>query len=71
MHTIENRFGGRFYPTQEIVQLFDLINGERTYGEIEERFFSDRQVDATPYRELFRNWIDLLADHAIVEWQKL
>jgi flavin-dependent dehydrogenase len=71
MNTIENRFGGRFYPTEEIVQLFDLINGERTYGEIEERFFRDRQVDATPYRELFRNWIDLLADHAIVEWQKL
>lgn len=71
MNTIENRFGDRFQPTPEIVQLFDLMNGERTYGEIEERFFSDRQVDPAAYREGFRNWVELLADHAIVEWQKL
>lgn len=71
MDTVENRFGGRFQPTPEIRQLFDLMNGERTYGEIEKCFFSSKQVNPAVYRGLFRSWIELLADYAIVEWQKL
>jgi FAD-dependent halogenase len=71
MNTIENRFGGRFQPTAEIEQLFGLMNGERTYGEIEKRFFSEFQVDPAAYHEVFRNWVELLADYALVEWQKL
>ena len=71
LKAVENRFGDRFQPTLEIEQLFGLMDGERTYGEIEERFFSDRCVDPALYSEQFRNWIELLADYAIVEWQKL
>lgn len=71
LKAVENRFGDRFQPTPEIEQLFGLMDGERTYGEIEKRFFSDRSVDPALYSEQFRNWIELLADYAIVEWQKL
>ncbi|MBV9689285.1 MAG: tryptophan 7-halogenase [Ktedonobacteraceae bacterium] len=68
---VENRFGDRFQLTREIETLLGLLNGQRTYREIERIFYTALQIGPDSYHEPFRNWVELLADYGIVEWQKL
>ncbi len=66
---IENCLGDRFQPTREIETLLSLLDEGRTYREVAQRFCTTFQIEESYYNEPFRNWVELLADYGIVEWQ--
>lgn len=64
-----NRFGDRFLAAPELVALFAVLGAGCPYGEAQRRFCEARLIPEGACRAEFRNWIEVLADHALVEWR--
>jgi flavin-dependent dehydrogenase len=64
-----NRLGDRFEATPELVTLFEVLDGGCRYEEARRRFCAALTLRGGDYEQRFRDWIELLADHALVEWK--
>lgn len=69
LSAVENHFGDRFQATHEIDVFLELLDGRRTYREVQQQFLRIFELEAEDYEEPFRNWVELLASYGIVEWR--
>lgn len=66
---VANRLGDRFAATSALVTLFSLLREGCPYTEAQRRFCAAMAIPAGPGRAAFRHWIEMLADHALIEWR--
>lgn len=66
---LSNRLGDRFAATPEIAALFTVLGTGRSYEEARLRFCAAAAVPEAACRSGFRDWIELLADHLLIEWR--
>lgn len=64
-----NRFGDRFLASPELVTLFAVLGAGCPYGEAQQRFCEAQLIPEGACRAGFGDWIEVLADHALVEWR--
>jgi flavin-dependent dehydrogenase len=64
-----NRLGDRFEATSALVTLFAVLGVGCSYAEVRRRFCAAMDIPADTGRAEFRDWIEMLADHALIEWQ--
>jgi flavin-dependent dehydrogenase len=67
---VSNRFGDRFEPTRQLEALLEALNGECAYHEVERQVCKALDLDPEACSDGFRRWVELLADHALVEWRR-
>lgn len=64
-----NRLGDRFEATPELVTLFAVLGTGCPYAKALSRFGEALALPDGECQSRFRDWIELLADHALVEWE--
>jgi halogenation protein CepH len=64
-----NGLGDRFEATPELVTLFAVIGAGCPYAEARRRFCETMAIPAGHGRTQFRDWLEMLADHGLIEWQ--
>lgn len=69
--TVVNGHGCYFAVTPEIEKLFAALASEITYADLEKTFQSQFGGSPEKWRTTFRQWLDLLAGNALIEWQFL
>ena len=63
-----NRFGDRFQATPELEALFASLQDGPACAELERRFGRALGTEVGGRRPAFRRWLELLAEHALIEW---
>lgn len=64
-----NRLGDRFEATPELTALFGVLGDGCPYQEARRRFGDAAKVSGDAGDTGFRDWIELLAGHLLVEWE--
>jgi len=65
---VRNRLGDRFAATPELAALFAVLGEGRPLAEIRRLFRQKAPDTGAGCSSAFDAWIELLADHALVEW---
>lgn len=66
---VTNKLGDRFEATPALVTLLAVLGTGCSYAEVRRRFWEAMDIPADTGRAEFRDWIDMLAGHALIQWQ--
>jgi flavin-dependent dehydrogenase len=66
---VRNRLGDRFEATKELVTVLGVLGTGCTYAEARRRFCQASATADDAGDVGFRDWIELLADNALLEWK--
>jgi flavin-dependent dehydrogenase len=66
---VRNRLGDRFEATDELVTLLGVLGTGCTYADARRHFWKACAMPDDSGDAGFRDWIELLADHALIEWK--